>query len=338
MQKNNYINQLKNLICYYNGKYIPHTEAKISVYDSSLMFGDMLFEMTRSFNHITFKLGEHLDRLYDGLKYFQIDVDFTRDDIKKIMEELIKRNSQSIFKDDEYRFMINVSRGPLSIYHSLFDKIEPTLIITLFPLSLTVGSQAHVIDGVNIVIPEQRVVTNHLIDPRVKSRSRVQYMMANLQISSYGNKTWALMLDDENNIAEGTGSNFFIVKDKTIITPPAKNILNGITRQYIFDLANYAMQNNGTNEYIEKELTKFDVATADEAFFTCTPFCITPATSFFGRPIGDGKVGVITKCLEEKWNYKIYKNTKEHWEGIWNQIKRFGKNCKQSETNYLSPR
>ena len=116
------------------------TDANISIYDSALMFGDMVFEMTRSFNKIQFKLDQHLDRLYQGIKIYRIPITLSKKELKKICLQTVVRNEHLFDNNYEHRLMINISRGPLGIYSEVFDnKIEPTIIVSDFPLKWTVA-------------------------------------------------------------------------------------------------------------------------------------------------------------------------------------------------------
>jgi branched-chain amino acid aminotransferase len=155
--------------------------------------------------------------------------------------------------------------------------------------------------GINAVIPSQRAIPASLIEPKAKNRSRIHYLMANMQISHYeGDNNWALLLDTDNHIAEGTGDNFFMVKDDVIMTPEPRNILRGISRQYVFEIA----KDLGI-DVKECNLDVFDVVTADEAFLTGTPFSMLPVTSLDGQPIGDGKVGRIYRKLLGEWSKRV---------------------------------
>ena len=309
-------------VVYINGEFVSEKEAKISIYDSALMFGDMVFEMTRSFNKKHFKLEEHLDRLYASIKVLRIPLKIDKKNMEKICHEVTKRNEPFFEKTDEHRLMINVSRGPLAIYRHVFDeKIEPTLVIADFPLKWTVKGMGELYDsGINAVIPSQRAISSSLLDPKIKNRSRVHYQMANIEVSQYkGNNNWALLLDTDGFIAEGTGDNFFIVKDNVIITPEGRNILRGISRGYIFELS----KELGL-KCIEKNIEPYDVYTADEAFMTGTPFCILPVTRLNNIPIGDGKPGKIVATLLDRWSKKVGVD-------ITSQIKTFNKNTETFE-------
>lgn len=315
-------------VVYINGKYVTEKEAKISIFDSALMFGDMVFEMTRSFNKKQFKLKEHLERLLYGIKIYRIPLDLHLKDLEKICLETIKKNEKFFEKTDEHRLMINISRGPLGIYSPVFDnKIEPTVVVADFPLKWTVSNMAHLYDeGINAVLVNQRAIPSHLMDPKIKNRSRVFYQMANIEASMFkGKNNWALMMDLDGFIAEGSGDNFFIVKDNTVITPEGRNCLVGVSRNYIFEICKQLKI-----KCIEKNIEPYDIYTADEAFMTGTPFCILPVFKFNGLNVGNGKFGFITKKLLKKWSNNVGLD-------IIKQIKDFGKECEDLSENFTSP-
>lgn len=288
---------------YMNGKFIPESEAKISIYDSALMFGDMVFEMTRSFNKKQFKLREHLERLYASIKYVQIPLKMTIDEMEKICYETMEKNEPFFAPNDEHRLVINVSRGPLAIYTEVFNgKMEPTVVIADIPLRWPVSGMGKLFDtGINAVIPSQRAIPAYLLEPKVKNRSRIHYMMANIEVSQYsGDNNWALLLDPDGFIAEGTGDNFFIIKKGIIHTPEGRNILRGISRDYVFELAKEL-----GFECVEKNIELYDVINSDEAFMTGTPFCMLPVTSINSIKIGNGKRGPITNKLLDQWSKNV---------------------------------
>ena len=298
MQKEN-----KSRLVYLNGSYVPEREANISIYDSALMFGDMVFEMTRSFNKKQFKLREHLERLYASIKYIHIPMNMSMDEMEQACYEVIEKNDPFFEDDDEHRLMINVSRGPLSIYSHVFDgKLEPTVVIADFPLRWTVMGMGRLYDkGINAVITSQRAIPAQLLEPKLKNRSRLHYMMANIEASHWpGDNNWPLLLDPDGFVAEGAGDNFFIVKDGVVITPEPRNILRGISRAYIFELADQL-----NLKCVEKNIEPYDVMMADEAFMTATPFCMIPVTQLNGVDIGEAKLGPVTSRLLDQWNKNV---------------------------------
>jgi len=314
---------------YFNGKMVPESEAKISIYDSALMFGDMVFEMTRSFNKEQFKLREHLERLYASIKYVQIPIEMSIDEMEKAVHDVIEQNEPLFEDDDEHRIMINISRGLLSIYQDIVGIEKGTnIIIADFPLRWTVSSMASYYEtGINAVIPSQRAIPASLLEPKVKNRSRIHYLMANIEVSNYeGDNNWALLMDPDGFIAEGTGDNFFIVKDGVLYTPEPRNILRGISRQYIIE---ELVPQLGL-KCVEKNIELYDIMVADEAFYTGTPFCIMPATQINSVDIGTGKMGPITNQLLKKWGENVGVD-------IINQIKEYGKTKRENRSVSPSP-
>lgn len=292
-------------VVWINGEFVPESEARISIYDSALMFGDMVFEMTRSFNKVQFKLREHLERLYASIRIVQIPVSLTIEGMEEAVHATIAANEPTFERDDEHRVMIDVSRGLLSIYEGNVSGVRagPHVIIADFPLRWTVASMASLYDsGINAVIPSQRAIPAVLLDPKVKSRSRLHYMMANIEVSNYnGTNNWPLLLDPDGLVAEGTGDNFFIVKDGVVISPEGRNILRGISRSYVL----HELAPQLGLKAIEKNVETYDVLFADEAFMTGTPFCILPVSSLNSIQIGDGRMGKVTKLLLETWSANV---------------------------------
>jgi len=290
-------------LVYVNSKFVLEAEAKISIFDSALMFGDMVFEMTRSFKGKQFKMREHLERLYRSINLVKIPIGITIDEMAEEIAKTERMNEGAYEPEEERRVLINVSRGPLSIYQEIFGgKIEPTIVISIFPLKWTVGPLAHLYDeGVHAITPAQRMIPAQLLDPKIKNRSRLHYLMANLQVAMINDPSaWALLLDPDGFVCEGTGSNFFIVKDGKLLTPEPRNILRGISRQYALELA------AGLDiPAEERNLEIYDVAEADEAFFTGTPFCMIPCTKINDYVIGDGKMGSITNRLISEWGRRV---------------------------------
>ena len=285
----------------FNGELIPETEAKVSIYDSALMFGDMVFEMTRSFNKEQFKLEDHVSRLYAGLKILRVPLEMTQTQMIDECFRTVEANDHLFKKDDEHRLMIDVSRGLLGIYQNI-DGLRkgPNVIIADFPLRWTVATMGALFEtGINMVITSQRAIPASLMDPKIKNRSRLFYLMANIEASQVaGDNNWALLLGTDGFITEGTGDNFFIIKDGVVITPEGRDVLRGVSREYVMTELCPALG----IPVIEKNIDPYDVYTADEAFITGTPFCMLPVTSLNGLEIGDGRVGGIFAQIMKLWS------------------------------------
>ena len=315
-------------LVYQNGEYVSEKDAKVSIFDSALMFGDMVFEMTRSFNKKQFRLKEHIDRLYVGLKILQIPIKHSPEELEQICYETIERNEPFFEDHDEHRLLINVSRGPLGIYSPIFDnKLECTVIVADFPLKWTVAGMDELIDeGINAVVTSQRAIPSSLMEPKIKNRSRLFYQMANIEASRFkGKNNWAVLLGVDGFITEGTGDNIFFVKDGKVYTPEARDILVGISRNYIFELC----EELGI-ECIEKNIETYDAYIADESFMTATPFCILPVCRFNGLKIGNGKMGEITKALHDKWSENVGLD-------IFQQIRDYSSECKKINSGQPTP-
>lgn len=322
------MNTSSGRIVYQNGRFVPEADARISIFDSALMFGDMVFEMTRSFNQQQFKLREHIERLLAGVKILEIPLHLSGDDLEDICHQVVAANQPFFQASDEHRLMINVSRGPLSIYREVFDGVlEPTVVVADFPLKWTVIGMGELFDhGINAVIPSQRAIPSSLLDPKIKNRSRIHYQLANIEVARVsGERNWALLLDPDGLISEGTGDNFFVVKDGVVMTPRGRNVLRGISRDYIFELCEAL-----SIRCVEADLDQYDVHTADEAFMTGTPFCLLPVASLNGLPIGDTCMGPVTRRLLDRWSLNVGLD-------VVDQIKQFNAETSQLSTSGSSP-
>lgn len=293
---------LYNRFIWKNGEILPEKEAVVSIYDSAMMFGDTVFTMLRTFNKKLYFLDDHLERLFDNLKYVRLNIPYTKDQLRKAVLRVMEENK--INDDDEHRLMINCTRGILSLYQDVEHSKGPNVIIADFPLKWTVAGMGKLFDeGINMITPNQRAIPSRLLDAKVKSRSRLHYLLANIEVSQYaGENNWALLLDEDGFVTEGTGDNFFIVKDNVIYTPEPRNILRGITRKMIISM----------EKVIEKNIDIYDVMTADEAFISGTPFVILPVKSINGVHIRKSVENYNRYWdLLNRWNYKYNINIKE---------------------------
>jgi len=308
-------------VVYWNGEFIPESEARISIYDSALMFGDMCFEMTRSFNGKQFRLQDHIQRLYSSCRWLHTPVQLTMEEMEKVCLETMEQNAPVMALDDEHRLMINVTRGILGIYQGVVGTKQGTnIIIADFPLRWTVRGMGHLFDmGIHAVIPVQRSIPSRLLEPKAKTRSRMHLLMANIQASRIkGADNWPLLLDEDGFVSEGTGDNFFIVKDGKILTPEARNVLRGISRQYVLDLADQL-----GIPCKEQNIEPYDVMESEEAFMTGTPFCLLPVTSLDGMRIGNGAPGPVTTRLLREWGFRVgveIKRQIQNWDNAGKEV------------------
>ena len=271
-----------NRLVYLNGKLVPESEAGFSIYDEGMMYGTVVFEMCRTFNGKQFLLRKHLERLYRGIKQMAIPVTETIDQMEDLVNMVVDANKDAFLPTDEHRVMINVSRGILPIYQKMLGQSGATVCISDFPVKYTVAGIAHLFDdGIHAVTPLQRAIPSQFLENKIKNRSRIHYRVANQQVALLNDpNAFALLLDPDGFVAEGTGSNFFIVKDGVLITPEGRNILRGTRRDYILNMVDKTEVRN---------IELYDVIHADEAFFCSTAFSMLPCVKINGTPIGDSK-------------------------------------------------
>ncbi|WDR06216.1 aminotransferase class IV [Devosia rhodophyticola] len=282
---------------YISGKMVPESQARISIFDSAVMLGDTVTESTRTFGHVPFKLEEHIERLYKSFKVTRIDPQCTADTMLKITQDVLAANLGLMGPGDDCWIVHNVSRG-LAIAGA-----DPT--VQLGSATVMIFTQAmnllpwadYYTGGCHAVTPMSRAVPSQSLDARIKNRSRMAYTLAEMEAKLVDPLAQSVILDVHGNVAENKGGNIFLVSDGVLKTPTTANCLAGLSRQVALDLA----RDLGIPA-VETILQPYDLATADEVFFTSTPYCIMPATRFNGMLVGDGTVGPITKRLLQAWS------------------------------------
>jgi len=292
---------MSDRLVYFNGNFVPEVEARISIFDCALMFGDMLFEMTRTFNHKPFRLDDHIDRLYCSLKYARIDCGLTIDEMEAATIATLEKNLATL-EGVDCQIMHNVTRGALGIYENVVrEGLAPIVTINVYPLIQNLGSIApKYTEGCHSVVTLQQTVPSRYIDPKAKNRSRIYYKLAELQANQMEDGAQALLTDERGFIAEGTGNNFFMARNGRVLTPKGHNILRGVSRMNCMELCDKL----GV-EVEEADIEPYDVRAADEAWITSTTFCMLPVTRFNFQPVGDGQVGPIYTKLLNAWSEQV---------------------------------
>jgi branched-chain amino acid aminotransferase len=273
------------MVIYLNGEFVPKAEAKISVFDHGLLYGDGVFEGIRSYNGRVFKLDEHLKRLYNSAKAIRLKIPLNIKEMEEALLETLRRNNLS---DAYIRLVVTRGEGDLGLDP---DKCpEPTVFIitdkiVLYPKKLYD-------DGLEIVTAATRRNIPEAINPRIKSLNYLNNILAKLE-GKLANALEALMLNAEGYVVECTGDNIFILKDNALITPPIHvGILEGVTRNAVIEIAS----ENGIRVE-EKTFTRYELYVADECFLTGTAAEIIPVVKIDGRMIGNGLPGAMTKKL-----------------------------------------
>jgi branched-chain amino acid aminotransferase len=284
-------------LVYINGALVPRDEAKISVFDSAVMLGDTVTESTRTFAHKPFKLEEHIARLYRSLKVTRINPGMTPREMLDLSLQVLEANRHLLEPDDDCWLVHNISRG-ISVAGAdpTVQRSPATIIIFTQPMVLTDWARFYV-EGCHAVTPMSRAMPAQALDARIKNRSRMAYTLAEIEVKLVDPQAQGILLDIYGNIAENKGANFFIFADGVLKTPTISGALAGISRATVIELA----ADLGI-PVRECDIQPYDVYTADEAFFTSTPYCIMPATRFNGLPIGDGQVGSLARRLLSAWS------------------------------------
>ena len=283
-----------NRVAYVNGEIVPEVEAKVSYNDVGFLYGDAVFDTTRTFGGKIFRVQQHLDRFFQSLKYMRIDPLMTQDEMSDITMEVLERNLPLLGDNDDYWVSQRVSRG---VRQDLGGLSNPTVVIETFPLPLKQRASLYK-DGLQLVTPSVRRTPPVSQSPRAKVHNYINIVQADLEVKSQNPNASALMLDINGNLCEGMGANLFLVKDGEIFTPHEQYILAGISRQVTIDLANEL----GINVK-EKNLDLYDAYTADEIFVTSTSYCICPVASVNGsKPDNQDVPGTVTKRLMDAYS------------------------------------
>ena len=269
-------------LIYINGNLVLESEAKISVFDHGFLYGDGAFEGIRAYKGVVFKLREHIERLYDSAKFLKIEIPMSKEELIEAILETIRKNGLT---DCYIRVVVTRGVGDLGLDPRKCGK--PSIIIIAKPMGPLLGKKA-----VSLMISSVRRdgvdATNH----QAKSLNYLNSILAKLEAISAGADD-AIMLDNRGFVSEATGENVFIVKNGKIMTPPpTSGVLLGITRNCIIELARKLGY-----EVIERELTPFELITADEVFLTGTAAEIVPVESVNGRKIGTRVPGPVTERL-----------------------------------------
>jgi branched-chain amino acid aminotransferase len=289
----------KHLV-YLNGELLPPQEAKISVFDAAVTLGDTMTESTRTFGHLPFKLDAHIARLYKSMKVSRLNPGISPAEMKEITLRVLETNLPHVPEQEDVWITHNISRGMyVAGADPTLQRSRATIIIHTTPLILTDWAGFYT-EGCHAVTPFSRAIPTQSLDARIKNRSRLAYTLAEFEVKLVDPKAQSILLDVDGNVTENKGGNFFIVADGVLKTPQARGALAGISRETALELA--------VELGIPTQVTDFqpyDIYTADEAFFTSTPYCIMPATKFNGLPVGDGTVGPVTRNLLQAWSRRV---------------------------------
>ena len=273
-------------VVYVDGKFYPASDAKVSVFDHGLLYGDGVFEGIRAYNKRVFKLERHMERMYQSAKAIDLKIPHTRVEFIELILQTCRRNNTV----DGYIRPI-VTRGPGDLgLDPRKCKRGPSVIIIAQP-SIALYPKEKYEQGLKLVTSSYRRVPPQSLSPSIKSLNYLNQIMARVEANQYGADE-ALLLDTQGYVSEASADNFFIVQNHSVMTPPTSTNLPGVTRETALELA----EKLGIRA-VERPFTLYDVWAASEAFITGTAAEIGPVVELDGRVIGDGRPGKITKQL-----------------------------------------
>jgi len=274
-----------NQIVYIDGQFLPKSEAKISVFDHGLLYGDGVFEGIRAYKNLVFCLDEHLDRLYMSARAIALHIPIGKQEFSDIIVETLRRNKL----DSGYiRPVVTRGVGDLGLDPRRCSKAS----IIVIADQLVIYPREYYEEGLDVAIVSTRRNLSTATPPQVKSLNYLNNILARLEVNRMGAGE-GIILNDDGYVAEATADNIFIVRKNVVETPAVHHgALPGITRGVVLELARAAGY-----EVRESTLTAYDLYTSDECFLTGTGAEVIPVKSIEDRAIGDGRPGRVTKHL-----------------------------------------
>jgi branched-chain amino acid aminotransferase len=274
------------MLIYIDGAFVPEENAKISVFDHGLLYGDGVFEGIRAYNGRVFRLDEHLERLWDSAKTLDLAIPLSKEELKEIILEALRKNN---LRNAYIRPIVTRGKGDLGLDPRKCPK--PTVIVIAVEWGAMYGDLYE--KGLTGITVSVRRNPAEALPPNVKSLNYLNNIFAKIE-ANYKGGDEAIFFDTNGYVSEGSGDNIFVVKNGILITPPTLNNLRGITRQVVLELA----ESLGI-VIKEQNLGYFDLYAADEVIVTGTAAEVAPITKIDGRIISTGKPGPITRQLME---------------------------------------
>lgn len=276
-------------LIYLDGQWLDKDSAKVSVYDHGLLYGDGVFEGMRVYGGRTFRLAEHVERLYDSAQAIMLKPPMTQAEMVAVTAEGVKRSGLT---EGYLRHVVTRGVGDLGLDPR---KCPVASVIIIFD-TIAIWPAERYEEGLTLVTAGTPINHREALSPRVKSLNYLNHILAKIEATNAGADD-AIMLDASGHIAEATGMNLFVLKKGVIYTPPVyAGMLKGVTRDVIFQLAAAAGY-----RLVETIINRYDLYTADEAFLTGTAAEVAPIRMVDGRVIGPGKAGPVTRDLRTRF-------------------------------------
>jgi len=279
-------------VAWFKGRLVPEAEARVSFRDFGFQVGDGVFDTARTVGHKPFMFAEHIARLYRSLGYVGIDPGLSPEAMLAATLDVLRANLALLGPDDDYWVTQWISRGERA-EDRLGVEGPPTVIIECSPLPFR-HRAGGMRDGLDVVTPAGiRRTPPEAISPRMKSMSYANLLAGDHEVQRLRPGATSVLLDTRGCLAEGLGSNIFLVRNGEVLTPHERYVLGGLSRQTVMAIA----RDKGV-ALAEADIDLYDAYAAEEAFITSTSWCMVPVRTFNGRIVGAGTVpGPVTARL-----------------------------------------
>lgn len=279
---------------WFNGELLDKSDASVSVYDHGVLYGDGVFEGIRIYNGKIFECRAHLDRLYDSAQRIRLQIPYTKQELVEAMQVTMEANDRT---DGYIRLVVTRGEGTLGL--NPFNCCRPTVFIICDNIALYPREMYE--EGMEVIVARTRRCSADMLDPQVKSLNYLNNIRAKIECIDAGVPE-AVMLNHLGQVAECTGDNLFIVEDGALVTPPSDaGILRGVTRGVVMRLADA----NGV-AVKEEPIELPRLYAAQECFLTGTAAEVIAVTRIDSRPVGDGRVGPVTRKLMDAFYHLVH--------------------------------
>ena len=279
-------------IVFLNGQYVPEATASVSVFDRALCAGDGIYDVARTFRHEPDKLLAHCERFCRSAAYTRINLPYTADELEAFARKVVHANCDGIDPADDRIIWMIATRGVDPPSRNPLDAATPTVIIYTLPIAYHRFAKAYR-TGAHLITATTRRTPPECLDPRAKITNKMNHIQAELEVKAVDRDAIPLMLGTDGTVAEASWANAFFVKDGRVFTPRPKNILLGIMRENVLEVAPGA----GV-EVIEGDFYPYDFLLADEIFLTTTSCCILPIGRYNGKPLSPVPGPVTTRLTQ----------------------------------------
>lgn len=289
----------KGTLIYLDGALVSEEEARISIFDIGFMYSAVFMEAVRTFKHRVFRMDDHMDRLERGMRYAGLQPLIGGKEMAGVIEKVIEANIGQFAADDDCWVCAQVTPG-VGFPHPVMKGKRTSRTVMAYVSRLPYDEYCMCYEtGKPAFVPIQRNVPAGVADPRGKTRYRLHYFMAKVEAGLRDPEAFSLLLDTDGFVTEGTGANFFIASEGTLYTSTTRNILEGISRRVVMELAGKL-----DIPVVERDLTLYDVYSADEAFWTTSSYCMLPCSRVNHMPMKQTP-GPLFKRIIAAWSESV---------------------------------